>query len=336
MIKKNTKLDWQQELIQAVSDYRELCRLLDLDPASLALPAKGLAGFPLKVPRGYIARMQKANPRDPLLLQVLPVLEEDQLVPGYNLDPVGEKGFNPVSGLLHKYQGRVLLTLTGICAINCRYCFRRHFPYAENTPSQQNWDQAFAYIQKDTSISEVILSGGDPLLLNDRSLRAFSEQCAAIPHVRRLRIHSRIPIVLPERITREFIAWIKELKQQVVLVTHCNHPQEIDAAVIEAMQGLKKAGVTLLNQAVLLKGINDEVDIQVALSEALFSAGMQPYYLHLLDRVQGAAHFEVDRTKIETLYRALSHRLPGYLVPKLVQENAGEGAKTVFGASLST
>lgn len=327
------KQDWQQELIQAVTDPRELCRLLELDPADLKLSAKAIANFPLKVPRGFIARMQKGNPLDPLLLQILPAQEEDKDKAGFSQDPLEELSSNPVPGLLHKYQGRVLLTLTGTCAVNCRYCFRRHFPYVDNTPSQIGWEKAFAYIGKDTSISEVILSGGDPLLFNDRTLQAFSDQLATIPHVKRLRIHSRIPVVLPERLSPEFLHWIKSLSQQPVLVIHCNHPQEINPALIDALAPLKKAGVLLLNQTVLLKGVNDEVETLVELSEALFRAGVQPYYLHLLDKVQGAAHFDLELERSQALYRALSHRLPGYLVPKLAREVAGEKAKLIIPAA---
>jgi len=326
------KRDWQQELIHAVTDPDELCRLLELNPQKLQTAAgKTLANFPLKVPRGFIARMQKGNPADPLLRQVFPFSAEDQKRQHYTADPLREKNVNPVSGLLHKYQGRVLLTLTGVCAINCRFCFRRHFPYAENNPSQLEWEKIFAYIKKDTSIQEVILSGGDPLLSNDRVLSALTERLSTIPQVKRLRIHSRIPIVLPERINEAFVAWISSLKQTPVLVTHCNHPQEINETVREAMQLLKQAGVTLLNQAVLLKGINDAVETQVALSEALFSAGIQPYYLHLFDKVQGAAHFDLELARAKKLYRQLSHHLPGYLLPKLARETVGEGAKTLFG-----
>lgn len=324
------KLDWQQELIHAVTDPSELCRLLDLNPEVLTLAGKALTSFPMKVPRGFVARMEKGNPKDPLLLQVLPLSAEDQFTKGYSADPLGEEKVNPVPGLLHKYRGRVLLTLTGICAVNCRYCFRRHFPYSENNPSQQDWKAAFDYIQADPSISEVILSGGDPLLWNDRRLQSISEQLNSLPAVKRLRIHSRIPIVLPERITDELVAWFRDLKQQAVLVTHSNHPREINGAVIEAMQRLKSVGVTLLNQAVLLKGVNDELSTQIALSEALFKAGILPYYLHLLDRVQGTAHFEVDLKRAKKLYRELSHHLPGYLLPKFSQEIAGLAAKQLI------
>jgi len=317
---------WQQELIHAVTDPRELCRLLDLNPDLFPETVTALARFPLKVPRGFIARMQKGNPADPLLRQILPLSLEDQETAGYSRDPLGEAATNPLPGLLHKYHGRVLLTLTGACAVNCRYCFRRHFPYTDNNPSQQS-DKILAYIQADPSIREVLLSGGDPLLLNDRSLQHFTDQLARIEHVKRLRIHSRMPIVLPERITEGLLAWLSRLQQMPILVTHCNHPQELSPAVLKAMQRLKAANVLLLNQAVLLKGVNDDVPTLIALSEALFSAGIQPYYLHLFDKVQGAAHFDVDFQRAKMLYKELSLHLPGYLLPKLAKEMAGEGAK---------
>ncbi len=326
------KLDWQQELIEAVTDPLELCRLLDLNPEALEiLSGQTLDHFPLKVPRGFIARMQKGNPKDPLLCQVLPLSVEAQKRNNYSQDPLNEEKANPVSGLLHKYQGRVLLTLTGACAINCRFCFRRHFPYSDNNPNQGGFEKVLAYIKNDPSILEVILSGGDPLVVNDRMLKNFTDQLASIPQVKRLRIHSRIPIVLPERINEGLISWIRSLRQRLILVTHCNHPQEINESVREAMQLLKAAGVTLLNQAVLLKGINDAVETQVALSEALFAVGIQPYYLHLFDKVAGAAHFDLALSRAKKLYRQLSQQLPGYLLPKLARETVGEGAKTLFG-----
>lgn len=328
----HNKLDWQQELILAVNDPYELLRLVELDPSLIKLSTQALTKFPLKVPRGFVARMEKANPNDPLLRQVLPLAEEDLAVCGYSLDPLGEAAVNPVAGLLHKYHGRVLLTLTGTCAINCRYCFRRHFPYTENNPAQE-WKNIFKYLAADPSISEVILSGGDPLILNDRTLANFSEELTKLPQITRLRIHSRIPVVLPERISPEFINWIATLKQKVIMVIHCNHPNEISPAVIKAMTNLKKAGVHLLNQSVLLKGINDNAETLTALSEALFSAGVLPYYLHLLDRVQGAAHFDLDLARIKKIYRALTHALPGYMVPKLVQEKSGEKAKVIIGSA---
>jgi EF-P beta-lysylation protein EpmB len=318
---------WQTALGQAISDPAELLNILELD-ASLLDAAKSAANiFPLKVPRGFVARMQKGNINDPLLKQILPLGAELIETPGFNKDPLQEANVNPIPGLLHKYKGRVLLTFVGTCGINCRYCFRRHFPYGENNPGTEGWERALQYIAEDKTIDEVILSGGDPLVANDKTLRGFSEKLNAIPHIKRLRIHSRMPIVLPERISPEFIQWLRELKQKPVLVMHCNHPQEINHAVRDAMRALTEAGVVLLNQAVLLKGVNDNAETLIALSETLFAAGIQPYYLHLLDKVQGSAHFDLAVQRAQTLHWELSQRLSGYLVPKLVYEKAGAPAK---------
>lgn len=325
------KLDWQQELIHAVTDPQELCQLLELSLESLRISYPAIGQFPLQVPREFVARMRKGDPLDPLLRQVLPISAEDQDVIGYIQDPLKETEANPVPGLLHKYKSRVLLTLTSKCAINCRYCFRRHFPYSDNVSGKQQWQSAFAYIKNDPAINEVILSGGDPLVVKDNTLKLFSDQLAEIPHVKRLRIHSRIPIVLPKRITPELISWLSSIPQTPILVVHCNHPQEIDENVISALQALKKAGIMLLNQAVLLKGINDDVEILTKLSETLFSAGVQAYYLHLLDKVKGVAHFDIEVHRAKAIYQELSYQLPGYLVPKLVQEVPGEKAKSIIG-----
>jgi EF-P beta-lysylation protein EpmB len=271
--------------------------------------------------------MQKGNWYDPILRQVLPLGAETMSVPGYATDPLQEKTYNPVPGLLHKYHGRVLLTLTGVCGINCRYCFRRHFPYADNNPGQQGWHQALDYIKADPSIIEVILSGGDPLIVSDHLLREFGKKLQSITQLKRLRIHSRMPIALPERITPEFIQWCADSPLNVILVTHCNHPQELNADITRAMQALKQAGVTVLNQTVLLKGVNDNAETLIALSEALFSANILPYYLHLLDKVQGAAHFDVERKLASALHWQITQQLPGFLVPKLVCEQPGAPAK---------
>lgn len=318
---------WQSALMHAVTDPQELLELLELDLSYLEQAKAAAKLFPLKVPREFISRMQKGDLADPLLRQVLPLGCE--LIPAVNFstDPLGEKKANKIPGILHKYHGRVLLTLSSICGINCRFCFRRHFPYAENNPGNAGWQKALDYIALNPSISEVILSGGDPLTLHDHLLRQFCQKFAAIPHIKRLRIHSRMPIVIPERINSDFIEWISETRLKIILVTHSNHPQEINNLVIEALRQLKN--VTLLNQAVLLKGVNDEVDILIRLSEALLEANIQPYYLHLLDKVQGTAHFEVDLERAKKLYQGLINHLPGYLVPKLVYEQPGHPAKTL-------
>jgi EF-P beta-lysylation protein EpmB len=323
----NKSSSWQDTLIHAITDPEELLTLLELDIALLE-PAKAAAKtFPLKVPRGFLARMKKGDPNDPLLRQVLPLGVELDEVTGYVQDPLQEELANPVPGLLHKYHGRVLLTLIGTCGVNCRYCFRRHFPYEKNNPGSAGWENALDYIANDPSISEVILSGGDPLVASDTLLQTFSRKLALIPHIKRLRIHSRMPIVIPERITTQFTDWIIESPFKVILVTHANHPQEIDLEVSAAMDRLTKAGVTLLNQSVLLKGVNDNTETLIELSETLFAAGILPYYLHLLDKVKGAAHFDLPITLAQKLHYGMTERLPGFLVPKLVCEQAGLPAK---------
>ncbi len=317
---------WRRALANAVTQPAELLALLGLpeEPAGAAAAGE----FGLRVPRGFIARMRPGDRQDPLLLQVLPDSVECQATEGYLTDPLGEAAAMAAPGLLHKYRGRALLTLTGACGIHCRYCFRRHYPYAEANPTGQHWAQALAYLAADPSIHEIILSGGDPLSLPDARLADLVTELAAIPHLRRLRIHSRLPVVLPERITDTFLTWLTASRLRPVMVVHANHPHEIDADVQSGLRRLGGAGVPVLNQSVLLRGVNDHADTLSTLSETLFEAGVLPYYLHQLDRVRGAAHFAVDDTRARTLIRALRTRLPGYLVPRLVREQAGEPAKT--------
>lgn len=322
------KTDWQTALMNAVTEPKELLELLQLDEDLLDAANKAAKLFPLKVPRSFIARMEKKNLNDPLLKQVLPIGAELINTAGFSADPLQEAKFNPVPGLLHKYHGRVLLTFIATCAINCRYCFRREFPYKKNNPGSAGWNDALNYIARDASINEVILSGGDPLASSDNHLKIFVEKLALIPHVTRLRIHSRMPVVLPERITLELIEAITATRLKTVMVIHCNHPQEINDAVKQAMRRLSTAGMLLLNQSVLLKGINDHVDTLISLSESLFAAGVQPYYLHVLDKVRGTAHFDLHRRTAIKLYHAIRHRLPGYLVPKLVAEEPGALSKS--------
>jgi EF-P beta-lysylation protein EpmB len=271
--------------------------------------------------------MQKGNINDPLLRQVLPLQDELKETNGYDRDPLQETQFNPIPGLLHKYHSRVLLTFTGTCGVNCRFCFRRHFSYEENNPGTAGWNRALDYIAQDQSIVEVILSGGDPLVATDQALEAITKKLAAIPHLKRLRIHSRMPIVLPLRVTSELISAVTAPSLKTILILHCNHPNEISPDVRTAMHRLTEAGVVLLNQSVLLRGINDDVETLVALSEALFEINVQPYYLHVLDKVQGAAHFDLEIEKSRALHMALTKRLSGYLVPKLVCEQPGAPAK---------
>lgn len=322
---------WQNSLAQALRDPLALLDAVGLTPAQLTEPFSTLvaeqSGFALRVPREYVARMRQGDPTDPLLLQVLPRTAELETHPGFSADPVGDAAAVGSDGLLHKYQGRVLLITTQACPIHCRYCFRRHFAYQDNRLDPAAWQQALDYLHADASIHEVILSGGDPLSLSNERLMAITTALQTIPHLRRLRIHTRMPIVLPQRIDASLLAWLSSLPWQIIVVTHSNHANEIDATVRSAMAQLKATGATLLNQAVLLKGVNDAAESLVDLSEALFAADILPYYLHLLDRVAGAAHFEVDETTARQLHRQLQQRLPGYLVPRLVREIAGEAHK---------
>ena len=321
---------WQRALQEAISDPAELLAALDLDPRLLE-PARAAARlFPLRVPRGFVARMRRGDPHDPLLAQVLPLGAECDAVPGYLTDPVGDLAARTGAGVLQKYHGRALLITTGACAVNCRYCFRRHFPYAEENASRGDFEPALELLRADASLREVILSGGDPLTLGDRRLGALLEGLQAIPHLRRVRLHTRLPIVLPERIDTGFVALWSSVRLQKVVVVHTNHANEIDAAVRDALERLRSIGTTRLNQAVLLRGVNDRPDDLVDLSETLFEAGVLPYYLHLLDPVAGAAHFDVPEDTARSLLGAVAARLPGYLVPRLVREIPGESSKTML------
>jgi EF-P beta-lysylation protein EpmB len=319
--------DWQAALADAIRDPAELLATLELGQEWLAAAQAAARLFPLRVPRGFVARMRRGDPHDPLLRQVLPLAEECVAQAGFVVDPVGDRAAMVAPGVLHKYEGRVLLTVTGACAVHCRYCFRRHFPYAEANPAADAWRGALDYIGADAAIREVILSGGDPLTLSDRRLAALVHALGAIPHLRRLRLHTRLPIVLPQRIDDALLDWLGHTGLKVVMVVHANHANEINAAVRAALVRLKRAGVELLNQSVLLRGVNDSAEALFQLSEALIEAGVLPYYLHLLDRVEGAAHFEVPQEQARRLMAALRRRLPGYLVPRLVREVPGAPGK---------
>jgi EF-P beta-lysylation protein EpmB len=302
--------------------------------AAAALPRRHLAsahiagaGFPLKVPRSFVARMTPGDRRDPLLRQVLPTAAELASVPGFGPDPVGEHALARAPGLLQKYQGRALLITTAACAVHCRYCFRRAFPYSEQSAAPARLRAALTEIAADESLEEIILSGGDPLSLSNSRLTALTDSLSAIAHVRRLRVHTRTPVVLPSRIDAGCIAWLQGLKLPTVLVLHANHPNEIDAEVLAVCARLRTTGVTLLNQSVLLRGVNDAVPVLAQLSRRLFGAGVLPYYLHALDPVSGAAHFAVADRRARRLLGELAAQLPGYLVPRLVREIQGAPAK---------
>lgn len=319
---------WRRALAEAVTDPRELLGLLALPDDLLPAAERAAERFGLRVPRGYVARMRPGDPADPLLLQVLPLGRELDEVPGWGPDPLAESEVSPRPGLLHKYRGRVLLVTTGACAVHCRYCFRRHFPYTEAHPGwADGWDETLAHVAEDREVREVILSGGDPLTLSDERLAGLVGRIEAIPHLARLRIHSRNPVVLPERVDDRLVAWLRATRLSTVVVVHANHAREIDGSVREAFAKLRGAGATLLNQSVLLAGVNDSADALADLSEALFDAGAVPYYLHLLDRVAGAAHFDVPEERARRLVGEVAARLSGYLVPRLVREVPGAPAK---------
>lgn len=318
---------WQEQLADLVTDPLELLRLLNLDPAAVGYSEQALRSFPLRVTRAYLGRMRSGDPADPLLRQVLPHHLETLPYPGFTDDPVGESQANPVRGLLHKYHGRVLLIATQTCAINCRYCFRRHFPYADNRPSRAQWQECLQYIAADPTITEVILSGGDPLAASNAYLAWLVQAITDIPHVQRLRLHTRLPLVLPDRIDHALQQLLGSLRQQVVVVIHANHAQEFDANVDAACQRLRASGAQLLNQSVLLRGINDSVNTLADLSERLLAAGVLPYYLHYLDKVSGAGHFAVGLEEARALVTGLQARLPGYLVPRLVCEEPDRPGK---------
>ncbi len=332
MTKNRIKKVWQQELAESIRSPELLAEILRLPPERRAAVCDAHKSFPVRVPRAWIGRMEKGDSKDPLIRQVLPDADELLDVEGFSDDPLSEGGSMPYRGILHKYHGRALLIASPSCAIHCRYCFRRHFPYQEAMPAAHHWHEVFHYLENSTDISEVILSGGDPLTLANEKLFQIMRRLVKIPHIRRLRLHTRIPIVLPSRIDQEFIDYLGQLQQEVKVVTvlHVNHEDELTVPVRDTIFQMRGTGTILLNQAVLLQGVNDSVDALAGLGEALFDAGVLPYYLHLLDRVRGASHFEVSKERAVELMVSLNKKLPGYLVPKLVQERAGEPCKTVI------
>jgi EF-P beta-lysylation protein EpmB len=321
---------WQAELAAAFTRVDELLEFLQLPLDLSGVGTLAAAGFPLRVTRSYAGRMRRGDPADPLLRQVLPLADETLPMPGFVADPVGDLDAMAVPGLLHKYRGRALLVTTGACAIHCRYCFRREFPYTEGQLSRSREAEALDYVAQDDSLTELILSGGDPLALSDPRLAELFVKIDGMPRLRRLRIHTRLPIVLPSRVTGALIELLGCLPMKVTMVIHANHGAELDGRVAEALGRLKSAGVILLNQSVLLRGVNDSEAALTELSETLFDAGVLPYYLHLLDPARGTAHFDVPVSEAKSLHESLRRRLPGYLVPRLVREEAGQPYKTLL------
>ncbi len=329
-VTEKTSDSWQYQLSHCISNVHHLCELLELDFQQLSFSEQASEQFSLKIPVAYAQRMRKGDYLDPLLLQVLPDPRELEYIPGYTQDPLQEAQSNQLTGVIHKYKNRVLLTLSGACAVNCRYCFRRHFPYTKNTIGTAQWQQILQYIAADSSIEEVIFSGGDPLATSDKRLANLVADLEKIAHVERLRIHTRLPIVIPDRITDTLCKTLRESPLQCVVVVHANHAKEFDSSVSTALEKLSRAQVTVFNQAVLLKNINDSVALQKDLHIASFKAGALPYYLFVLDPVQGAAHYDISDRQAQQLMAELQAHLPGYLLPRLAREIPGKPHKTLL------
>ncbi|MDE1358325.1 EF-P beta-lysylation protein EpmB [Vibrio aestuarianus] len=324
---ESVEQNWLQQLTNAISNPADLLQILEIDPSLWQNGFEARKLFALRVPQSFVERMEKGNPYDPLLRQVLPLSEEFEWHQGYSTDPLEEQN-NAIPGLLHKYKNRALMIVKGGCAVNCRYCFRRHFPYQENKGSKTIWQQSLDYIAAHPELNEVILSGGDPLMAKDHELKWLIDAISQIPHIKRLRIHSRLPVVIPARITDSLCELLQDTRLQVILVTHINHANEISLELKRQMNRLRAINVTLLNQGVLLKGVNDSIKAQVQLSETLFDAGILPYYLHVLDKVQGAAHFFVSDQQAKDIMAGVIEQVSGYLVPKLTREIGGRSSKT--------
>ena len=320
---------WQKELANAVKNPLQLLEILEIEQENDLISQLARKQFPMLVPLPFVKKMKKGNINDPLLKQVLPINDEELLVSGYTTDPLVEQNNNQ-QGLLHKYKSRVLLILKTGCAINCRYCFRRHFPYADNNINKSQIVEIINYIQAHPDVNEVILSGGDPLMSKDKQLFELLTQLETLPQLTRLRFHSRLPVGIPSRITPILVNRLQQSRFNIVLVLHINHAQEIDKDFAAAMKLCHQAGIQLLNQGVLLKGVNDDVASLVALSEALFSVNILPYYLFLLDKVQGASHFDISEKQAQQLHKQMQAELPGYLVPRLSREIAGQQNKTLI------
>ena len=318
---------WQKDLRQVITDPKKLLTLLDINTDDYLQHFKARQLFPVRVPLPFIKRMKNGDFNDPLLKQVMPLSSEFIVTDGFTTDPLQEHD-TVAEGLLHKYKNRVLMIVKSGCAINCRYCFRRHFPYQENSPNKQRWQQALDYITVHTEISEVIFSGGDPLMASDEYLAWLVKQIETISHIKRLRIHTRLPVVIPNRITPDLVNLLSQSRLKSTMVLHINHGNEIDADLGKALEFLRDARIPIFNQSVLLKGINDNAETLIELSEKMLDNGIIPYYLHLFDSVQGAAHFDVTEEEAICIVNKMLATLPGFLMPKLVREIAGESSKT--------
>ncbi len=327
--------DWQKELAESFTTPESLLSYLGFSPEEYQAHFKARKLFPMRVPRFFANLMRAKHWDDPLLQQVIPRADEFLNVRGFSEDPLKEQS-NDTAGMLHKYKNRVLLIVKGGCAINCRYCFRRHFPYQENSVNKAQWQNVFDKIAADTNIDEVIFSGGDPLMAKDKQLAWMAETLEKIPHIKRLRIHTRLPVVIPSRVTNEFLSWMSNTRLQKVVVFHINHANEVSPALAEACKKLKLQGVTLLNQGVFLKAINDSPTAIVNLNNALFEAGIMPYYMYLLDKVKGAAHFDIPDTSAINIMREVIGQQSGYMVPKLMREISGRASKTPIDLNLGS
>lgn len=317
---------WHKMLAESYTHPHRLLADLEIPVDMPGLRPVVSRQFPMKVPAAFVQRMAAGNPDDPLLRQVLPVADELILTKGFARDPLAEMGCAG-KGVIHKYANRVLLPLTGRCAVNCRYCFRRYFPHPKTGSDRLRWQSAIDYVAVRANVSEVILSGGDPLMVEDHQIKWLLDRLARIPTLKRIRIHTRLPVVVPERLTAELANILTRTRLQTILVLHINHGNEINDQLAQSLKPLVRSGVTLLNQGVLLKGVNDAVSILAALSEKLFDAGILPYYLHTLDRVQGAGHFLVPDERARTLMAGLLGQVAGYLVPRLTREISGRDSK---------
>ncbi|WP_245659028.1 EF-P beta-lysylation protein EpmB [Marinomonas spartinae] len=335
-IQTDNDVTWSEHLSQALTQLPELIHHLGLPQSMIKHGKQAHQAFRLFVPRPYLSRIEYANPTDPLLIQVLPSTHEMLAITGYSKDPLEEADHNPQKAIVHKYKRRLLVITTGSCAVNCRYCFRRHFPYADNQLAQAEWDSVIDYLAAHPDINEVILSGGDPLMMKDALLADKVRKLEALPQIKRLRIHSRLPVVIPQRVCQDMLNWINASHLDIIMVWHINHANEVDEQVTHAAQRLKQSGVTLLNQGVLLRGVNDTIEAQVNLSEAVFKAGIIPYYMFTLDPVEGAAHFDISIEEAQRLMGKVAAELPGYLVPRLAKEIPGRAAKTVLAPILDS